>query len=169
MPALAGAHRRGCPRRPPDASAPPAGGRLAGLLADGEALAEDHRDASRVTVPPLEAGVLDITPFVLVIITLPARLEGLSDVVDAAALEASHVSRAEADDVRGPVVLQGDAPADRRRRGRRRPVGLRPRRRGAARRRAGRPCPDCERDIHVRPPTDDGRVTITHEDPSLFM
>jgi hypothetical protein len=67
-----------------DADAPTASGRLAGLLADVEVLAEDDQDAGRETVPPLEAGVLDGTPFGLVIVTPPPRLEGLSDVADVA-------------------------------------------------------------------------------------
>jgi len=66
-----------------DADAPTASGRLERLLAHVQMLAEDHRDAGRVTVPPPEAGVLDVTPFGLVIATPPARLEGLSDVADA--------------------------------------------------------------------------------------
>ena len=70
---------------PADADAPPACGRLARLLAHVEVLAKDHRDAGRETVPPPEAGVLDGTPFGLVIVTPPPRLEGLSDVADAAA------------------------------------------------------------------------------------
>ena len=71
------------PVDPADVDAPPACGRLERLLAAVQALAEDHRDAGRVTVPPPEAGVLDGTPFGLVIVTPPPRLEGLSDVVEA--------------------------------------------------------------------------------------
>ena len=70
---------------PADADAPPACGRLQRLLAAVQALAKDHQDAGRETVPPPEAGVLDGTPFGLVIVTPPPRLEGLSVVADAAA------------------------------------------------------------------------------------
>jgi hypothetical protein len=80
LPVKARGHRRAATE---DTDAPPADGCLEGLLAGVEALAEDHWDAGRVTVPPPEAGVLDCTPFGLVIATPPARLEGLSDVVEA--------------------------------------------------------------------------------------
>jgi hypothetical protein len=83
-PALAGAHRRAFwPSNPIDADARPAGGCIGRLLAHVQTLAEDHRDAGRVTVPAPEAGVLDGTPFGLAIVTPPPRLEGLSDVVEA--------------------------------------------------------------------------------------
>jgi hypothetical protein len=72
------------PVDPADADAPPAGGRLERLLAHVEALAKDQLDAGRVTGPPPEAGVLDGTPFGLVIVTPPARLEDLSEAADAA-------------------------------------------------------------------------------------
>jgi len=67
-----------------DADAPTASGRLEGLLDPVEALAEDHQDAGRVTVPPLEAGAFDGTAFGLVIVTPLARHGSLSDVVEAA-------------------------------------------------------------------------------------
>jgi hypothetical protein len=156
----------------PPADAPLADGRLAELLADVEAVAGDHRDAGRetVVVPPLDVGVLADVTFGLEVLTPPERFADLAGVVDAATLHTSHVYRTDADDARLLIVLQegtlpatDDAaaadlsmfvpavlplPAD--------ALAARAREAGVMY-------------THVRPPADDGRVTFTHEDPSLFF
>lgn len=156
-----------------DADPPVAPDRLRELYADVDAMAEDHREAGRETVivPPADVTVLDGTPFGLEVVTQPDDFETLEAVVDAATLGTSHVYRLDADDARLLIVLvegtlppTGDAdaaadcsifvpaylplPAD----------DL-----------AERAREEAVMYTHVRPPTDDARVTFTHDDPELFF
>jgi len=148
--------------------------RLGEVLADIQRMAVEHRDDGRetVVVPASDAGVLEGTPFGLEVVTPAERFEALEDIVDAATLDRSHVYRTEADDARLVVVLlEGRLPAAAD--GSDAPDDLSvfvpgvvplPAESLAARaRQAG------VMYTHVRPPSDESRVTFTHDDPELFF